>query len=259
MERSATPRPAVPSGAPAGAPGQPARSGFGSGLMGGIAGGLLGVGIGSLLMGNGLSGGGGMGFLGFVGLLLQIAVAFFVVRWLLRLFVNRSASSHAAAAGAGRMGMPVPMAGMPMGGGYALPTPPRPVSIGPADFEAFGQLLVDVQTAWSANDLRALAGLTTAEMAGYFREQLDAQMARGLRNSVSHVKLEQGDLAEAWAEDGREYATVAMRFSMLDVTRDSAGRIVEGDLAQRTMTTEIWTFVRPLGGRWVLSAIQQTR
>jgi predicted lipid-binding transport protein (Tim44 family) len=76
---------------------------------------------------------------------------------------------------------------------------------------------------------------------------------------VTHVKLEQGDLAEAWSEGGREYATVAMRFSSLDVTRDSAGRVVDGDVAQRSMATELWTFVRTPGGRWLLSAIQQAR
>ena len=35
-----------------------------------------------------------------------------------------------------------------------------------------------------------------------------------------------------------------MRFSMNDVTRDGAGRVVEGDATLRTMGTEIWTFVR---------------
>ena len=50
-----------------------------------------------------------------------------------------------------------------------------------------------------------------------------------------------------------------MRFSMLDVTRDSAGRIVDGDVATRSMAAELWTFMRARGGHWVLSAIQQTR
>ena len=49
------------------------------------------------------------------------------------------------------------------------------------------------------------------------------------------------------------------RFSSLDVTRDSTGRVVDGDLALRSMATELWTFVRVRGGRWMLSAIQQAR
>ena len=68
----------------------------------------------------------------------------------------------------------------------------------------------------------------------------------------------QGDLSEAWAEKGREYATVAMRFSMVDVTRDAAGRIVDGHPTEHVQAIEIWTFLRSPGGRWLLSAIQQT-
>ena len=251
MERSATPRyaPSSPS-APYGAPmQQPARSGFGSGLMGGLAGGLLGVGLGGLLMGHGFMGNGG-GF-GFIGLILQLALLFFVGRWLLRMFMNR----QPAMAGMPRMGQPAASGPMPMGGGAAAPA----VNVTPADFNAFEQLLQQVQAAWSNQDLRTLQGIATPEMVGYFNEQLSQQASRGLRNSVTDVKLEQGDLAEAWTEGNTEYATVAMRFSMLDVTRDATGRVVDGDQALRTMATEIWTFLRARGGRWMLSAIQQTR
>ena len=253
MERSMTPRaaPSAPYGAPYGAPlQQPGRSGFGSGLMGGLAGGLLGVGLGGLLMGNGFMGGGG-GF-GFIGLILQMALLFFVGRWLLRMFINRQPSL----AGMPRMGQPAASGPMPMSGGGGGPAP---VNVSPADFAAFETLLQDVQAAWSAQDLRAMQQFATPEMLGYFNEQLSTQASRGVRNTVTDVKLEQGDLSEAWAEAGREYATVAMRFSMLDVTRDSSGRVVDGDVGLRTMATELWTFLRAPGGRWMLSAIQQTR
>ena len=144
-----------------------------------------------------------------------------------------------------------------MGGG-ARPAAP-PVQIGRPDYEAFDRLLHEVQAAWSAQDLNALRRVATPEMVGYFGEQLSEQASRGLRNTVTHVKLEQGDLSEAWSEGRAEYATVAMRFSMVDVTRDAAGRVVEGDPARRTQATELWTFVRERGGRWTLPAIQQTR
>jgi predicted lipid-binding transport protein (Tim44 family) len=46
---------------------------------------------------------------------------------------------------------------------------------------------------------------------------------------------------------------------MVDVTRRIAdGAVMEGDPERRTESTELWTFVRPQGGQWVLSAIQQT-
>lgn len=263
MERTTTARPS-PSAPMAGAAGQPARSGFGSGMMGGIAGGLLGVGLGSMLFGGGMFGSGGMGMLGILSLLIQAALVFFVVRWLVRAFMRRQQPAMAGGANMARMHQGEPpvapqfagQAGMMARGGAAVPAP---VQIGKADYEAFERTLQDVQRAWSAQDLNGLRAVATPEMAGYFGEQLAEQASRGVRNSVSHVKLEQGDLSEAWSEGSREYATVAMRFSSLDITRDSAGRVVDGDVALRSMATELWTFVRSPGGNWVLSAIQQTR
>lgn len=248
MERSITPR-AAPS-APMGVPmQQPARSGFMSGMMGG----LLGVGLGSMLFGGGLFGNGSA--FGFLGLLLQAALLFFVGRWLFRMFMNRQQPATAGGPNFARPAQPRPapaaMQGAVVGGGA--------VAISKADYEAFERSLQAVQAAWSAQDVNALRQLATPEMAGYFAEQLAEQASRGVRNTVTHVKLEQGDLAEAWAEGEREYATVAMRFSSLDVTRDTNGRIVDGDLALRSMATELWTFVRVRGGQWLLSAIQQTR
>jgi len=248
MQRSMTPAPA-PAAPAYGAPGYAApRSGFMSGLMGG----LIGAGIGGLLFGGGMFRG-ISGFGGFFGFLIQIFLVVLLVRFLFRFFMRRM---QPAFAGPNLMARGASPAGpMPGGGGPAQPA----VAILPADFQAFEQLLQAVQAAWSSHDLGVLRGITTPEMASYFAEQLAEQVSRGVRNSVTAVKLEQGDLSEAWAEPGREYATVAMRFSMLDVTVDAAGRVVDGDPARRTQATEIWTFLRAPGGRWVLSAIQQTR
>ena len=77
-------------------------------------------------------------------------------------------------------------------------------------------------------------------------------------NKVSNVKLLQGDLAEAWREGDTDYATVAMRYSLVDKTIErTSGRLVEGS-DQPQEVTDVWTFVRPRGGKWELSAIQQT-
>jgi predicted lipid-binding transport protein (Tim44 family) len=116
-----------------------------------------------------------------------------------------------------------------------------------------------VQAAWSAHDLAALQRFATPEMVGYFGEQMAEQASRGVRNQVTDIRLQQGDLAEAWSEGSREYATVALRYSMVDVTFDPQRRVVDGSLTERVTATEVWTFVRTPGGNWVLSAIQQTR
>ena len=45
----------------------------------------------------------------------------------------------------------------------------------------------------------------------------------------------------------------------IDATYDSTGRVVQGNASARTQSTEVWTFLRAPGGRWILSAIQQTQ
>jgi predicted lipid-binding transport protein (Tim44 family) len=227
--------------------------------MSGLMGGLIGAGIGGLLFGGGFFGH-GLGFGGFLGFLLQIFLLVILGRFLWRMVMGRSAAFaggpglFARGAGGG------PMGGMM--GGAAGPRPaggPPPITIAPADFQEFEQLLQASQAAWSARDLNALRAMSTPEMVGYFSEQLTDQASRGVTNTVTDVHLESGDLAQAWAEAGREYATVAMRFSMIDVTRDAAGHVVDGSPNERVLVTEVWTFVRARGGHWILSAIQQAR
>jgi predicted lipid-binding transport protein (Tim44 family) len=96
-------------------------------------------------------------------------------------------------------------------------------------------------------------------MVSYFARDLEQNKARNVTNKVSDVKLLQGDLAEAWREGEADYASVAMRFSLIDTMVDRAtGRVVEGNAQEPDDVTEVWTFLRPRGGTWELSGIQQT-
>jgi predicted lipid-binding transport protein (Tim44 family) len=261
MQRSMTPQQSAPSGAPFGSPAPAARPGLfgGSPFMSGLMGGLIGAGIGGMLFGH--SAFGGMsGFAGFLGLLLQIFVVVMLVRWAFRWFMRRQQPAMAGGPNVfGRDAEQAPLAARSMNGsgGYGGQQAAPPVNVSPADFQQFEHLLQTVQAAWSHQDLASLQTVATPEMVSYFAEQLSTQTSRGVRNAVTAVKLEQGDLSEAWAENGRDYATVAMRFSMIDVTTDTNGRVVEGDPNKRTQATEVWTFVRANGGQWILSAIQQ--
>jgi predicted lipid-binding transport protein (Tim44 family) len=257
MQRSMTPNqpsPGYGSQAPGyGSPGYQGapRSGFMSGLMGG----LIGAGIGGMLFGHGFMGG-GMGGFGFLGLLLQIFLVVMVVRFLFRRFMGGRSPVMAGGPNIFARG------GMPGSGpmpGNAGPSGPPPIAIGAEDYQQFEQLLKGVQAAWSAHDLNGLQAMTTPEMVSYFADQLSEQVSRGVRNTVTDVSLVSGDLSQAWSEQGRDYATVAMRFSMIDTTRDAAGRVVDGSANEHVTATEIWTFVRSRGGHWILSAIQQAR
>ncbi len=230
--------------------------GYGNGMHGsflsGLFGGLIGAGLAGMLLGHGFFWGMGS-FGGLIGLLIQIAL----IVWLVRVLARRVTGASPRGAGfapsaAGPAPGPTPQMAPPAGG-RAGP------AIGAADFQAFEQALHAIQAAWSTPDLAALRRLATPEMVGYFAEQLAEHTSRGVHNVVRDVRLERGDLAEAWSENGRDYATVAMRFSMIDVTLDASGRIVDGSPNERVSATELWTFLRAPGGAWILSAIQQAR
>jgi predicted lipid-binding transport protein (Tim44 family) len=208
-----------------------------------------------MLFGGGMFSGLG-GISSIIGLILQIGLIIIVVRLAMKWWQRRNATASAyagpapgAAAGQG------PLANFRTGSGFGLGSGSAPLEIGPSDYEAFERLLGEIQAAWSNEDIAKLHTLASPEMVSYFTQDLQANNARGVVNKVSDVKLEQGDLAEAWREGDTDYASVAMRFRLVDKTIDRAsGRVVEGS-EQPTEATEVWTFVRPRGASWELSAI----
>lgn len=135
------------------------------------------------------------------------------------------------------------------------------LTIGAGDLDSFERLLEEIQTAYGREDVARLAAMTTPEILARFSQELTDNAKQGLRNDISDVKLLQGDLSEAWRENSSDYATVAIRFSPVDVTVDrTTGQVVSGDRPRTTQATELWTFRRDDRTRtdgWQLSAIQQ--
>jgi predicted lipid-binding transport protein (Tim44 family) len=257
MERSITQQPSVN-------PGMAARpsGGFFSGAFGkGLLGGLVGAGLIGMLFGNGLAGGLG-GLMSILGLVLQIGLIVLLVRFAISWFRGRQPQMAGAGAAPGRpQGDASYRAAMgPIGGGAA---PPRPLEIGKSDFDAFERRLAEIQAAYSAENVGALRGMTTPEMASYFEGEISNNSSRGLVNKIGDIRLLQGDLAESWREPDAEYATVAMRFSLTDAMIERAsGKVVSGSTSAAEEATELWTFRRAQGAdsnAWVLSAIQQAR
>jgi predicted lipid-binding transport protein (Tim44 family) len=225
----------------------------GGGMLRGLAAGFLGAGLFGMLFGGGLFGGVG-GLSSLFGLIIQIGLIVFVVRMAMSWWQRRTAPAYADGPGGGLGGASAYRAGSGFGPGSGG----APLEILPADYEAFERLLGDIQAAWSSEDVAKLHTMATPEMVSYFNNDLQENRGRNVVNKVSGTKLLQGDLSEAWREGDTDYASVAMRFSMIDKTVDRvSGRLVEGS-EQPTEVTEVWTFVRPRGANWELSAIQQT-
>jgi predicted lipid-binding transport protein (Tim44 family) len=132
-----------------------------------------------------------------------------------------------------------------------------------ADKAAFQQLLTDIQTAWSNQDLAGLRRFVTPEMLSYFSTALAEQASLDIANHVEDVALVQAEVHETWIEDSTKYATIGLRWSARDYTvsltkrRGEPGYLVEGNEETPTEASEVWTFLRYQNGKWLLSAIQQ--
>jgi predicted lipid-binding transport protein (Tim44 family) len=244
------------------------RGGFLGGLGGGILGGLLVGGLIGAMMGNGF--GAGMG--GMMTILLQLAIVGLAVFLLMKLFRRRQQQQQPAMAGqAGQAGW--------AGGASRFEAPATPresfqqpyvptggaaaagfgadIQVAPSDRDAFERLLTEIQDAFGREDYAALRERTTPEIMSYLAEELSQNATNGRRNEVSGTRLLEADVSESWSEEERDYATAALRYESVDVTRDrQTGAVVEGDPSRPTETTELWTFVRSGGGPWKLSAIQ---
>lgn len=284
INRSMTPRQQTtqPSqaGARQGTAAQPNRGGMFGGMFGGLLGGLMLGGLIGMLMGHGMG-----GFAGMLGFLVQILLIGLVVMFVMRWLRGRQGGpamaggggradpsnrfDYAGSGGGGDMGASVPSsggrsAGVGMGKDARDDGTKEPlvsegtdeIGITNEDLDQFEQLLVEIQAAFSREDYAGLRARCTPEIVSFLSEELSENAVNGKRNDVLDVELLQGDLAESWREDDEEYATVAMRYSSVDVMRDrQSGAVLEG-VEEPTETVEVWTFVRPVGGAWKLSAIQ---
>lgn len=139
----------------------------------------------------------------------------------------------------------------------------KPYAVTTEDKATFQQLLTDIQSAWSMQDVAALRRFMTPEMLSYFSTALAEDHSRGVQNHVEGVELLKGDVREAWSEGDTTYATVDLRWNARDYTvsttipRGEPVSLIEGSEETPTESCEVWTFMRVQDGRWLLSAIQQ--
>lgn len=197
-----------------------------------------------------------------LGFLLQFALIAGIVYLVIAFIRSRRqpALAQAAAQGAGRA-QPADVQYRQGLGGNGGSAGNSSLAVGQDDLEEFERLLGEIQGAYGRQDTDKLGAVMTPEMLSYFSQELADNARQGVHNEVSDVKLLQGDLSEAWREGGSDYATVAMRYSLVDATVDKAtGHVVSGDRSKPTEATEFWTFRRDDRARadgWQLSAIQQ--
>ena len=239
----------------------------GGGFWTGVLGGLGGAWLASHLFGGygGYGGGGGGG--GMFGFIITLLILFFVGRWLWR---NMTSGRFGQGLGGGIGSGGVGANGFGPGGfggraAYPAAVATANIDLSDSDLAAFQQNLMGVQRAWGDGDLGKMRSYVTPEMLSYFSEQLSRNQSLGLVNRVENVVLERGDPRESWTENGADYATCYLEWSACDYTVKADRKsgdpdyVVDGDPNRPITSEEVWTFQRARGGRWLLSAIQQTR
>lgn len=256
MTENRNPTQGSAAGSPMAKPAPAKSGGLAKGLIGGlIAGGLIGA-----LLGNGF---GSLAGAGFLMALLQIALIGGLAWFLLRMFRRKPQLAAAHGGGvvspfSGGLAPTTPASAPSFGAAYApMAREDRDIPIEQSDKVAFERLLTDVQDAFGREDYARLRELTTPEVMSYFAEELSQNATNGRRNQVTGTELIAADVAEAWCEGDTDYATIAMRYASIDIMVDRAtGAVIEGDPANPTETTELWTFVRKSRDAWRLSAVQ---
>ncbi len=251
---------------------------LGGGLMGGLAAGFLGAGLFGLLAGHGFMGGLG-GFASFLGLILQVGlvvvIAMFAWRWFQRrnepataggpslrdMTQNRSGLGNLGLGGGTGGGLGGALGGAlgGLGGARASSGPSDDVGIAPADYDTFEQIAeLTSSSAYSREDI---------EKAARLRDAGDGRLFRGRSRGERPPWFDQPRVGREVAA-GRPRGSVARRQHGICQRGHAASRwLTRWSTARRTAwwkatigpqeVTEVWTFVRPRGGNWMLSAIQQ--
>ena len=115
----------------------------------------------------------------------------------------------------------------------------------PGDFEAGAKAAFEaIVHAFATGDSGTLRALLNDDVFDNFeqaiRERLDA--AETLETTV--VGIKSSDIVEAGMSGRNAIVTVAFVSEQVNVTRDAEGEVIDGDPAQVTDVTDIWTFAR---------------
>ena len=191
-------------------------------------------------------------------LLLMIALAGLGAYYL---YKRRSLNPGAAMTGSGNARSNSP-AWVPPSVGVLSPLSSSEPKLTVADEDEFRRLLIEIQTAWSRQDVQGLRRAATPEMCHYFTDKLAENVSKGVENRVEDVVMMRTEVRESWVEDERVYATVLMQWTARDYVQPLAGSNESSEPGltnERGLSefSEAWTFVKHQSGTWLLSAIQQ--
>lgn len=114
-----------------------------------------------------------------------------------------------------------------------------------------------IVTAFANGDKDTLRSLLADEVYHDFSRAIDERAAEGHTLDTTLVNILAPELLEAELQGRTAMVTVKLVSEQVNVTRDSEGRIIEGDPSDVVRLTDIWTFARDTRSRdpnWSLVA-----
>jgi predicted lipid-binding transport protein (Tim44 family) len=114
-----------------------------------------------------------------------------------------------------------------------------------------------IVSAFSTGDEEKLKPLLSAEVFDRFREELRQRRASGQTHETTIVRLREVEPTAARIEGASAAITLRYVSEQINVTRDAAGQVVDGDPDRIAEVTDLWTYarnVRSSDPNWILVA-----
>ena len=123
--------------------------------------------------------------------------------------------------------------------------------------KAFGQIV----EAFAKADTQALRPLLNDDVYGNFTAAIEARERAGESLETTLVGIKSADILEARLNARIAFVTVKFVSEQVNVTRNRAGEVIEGDPVRVVTITDIWTFARDVRSRnpnWSLVATRSS-
>ncbi len=98
--------------------------------------------------------------------------------------------------------------------------------------------------AFATADSGTLRSLLSEEVAENFQNAIKARLEQGETLETTVISIKSADVIEVEMRGRHAAVTVKFVSEQVNVTRDTEGRVIEGDPNQVTDITDIWTFAR---------------
>lgn len=116
-----------------------------------------------------------------------------------------------------------------------------------------------IVTAFAQGDRRALKQLLAHDVYDGFVGAIADRESRGETIESTFIGIDKSDIVEATLNNSTTQITMRFKSQLISVTRDSEGRIIEGDPNAVVEVTDIWTFARDVHSQdpnWKLVATE---